>query len=345
LFPPGYRFRLVAMTSALVLIGLTIYNLRERSRTVNAGPAVEVKAAAPAKEKKPAGEEAAAWTEIVVPGLADDDPLEMEKAQQEFEAIEDGESLREEDMFAYWRLMRWARSRSFAELDDRANRDVPWVKLCDIRSNFAEARRHRGELIHLRLHIRRIVEWDQDKANSAGVKTVYEIWGTTNESLSQIYAVAVAELPPEIPVQSVASSEAVFVGYFLKALKYPSEDGKLRGTPLLIGRVKAVKSGKSAAAAREEGLLAMVAIGAAIVAMALLIVFIWRITRKKRGSLPSLAVPSLPTTEVEDWLERTPGEELAAVPPEAGGSGTIVTNGQAKHAVGPATPDSTDHVE
>ena len=188
LFPPGYRFRLVAMTSALVLIGLTIYNLRERSRTVNAGPAVEVKAAAPAKEKKPAGEEAAAWTEIVVPGLADDDPLEMEKAQQEFEAIEDGESLREEDMFAYWRLMRWARSRSFAELDDRANRDVPWVKLCDIRSNFAEARRHRGELIHLRLHIRRIVEWDQDKANSAGVKTVYEIWGTTNESLSQIYA-------------------------------------------------------------------------------------------------------------------------------------------------------------
>ncbi len=89
----------------------------------------------------------------------------------------------------------------------------------------------------------------------------------------------------------------------------------------------------------------MIAIGAAIVLAALLVVFLWQMTRKKRGPLPSLAVPSLPTSDVEDWLERSPGEELAAVPPEAGGSGTIGTNGQAKHAVGPPTPDSTDHVE
>jgi hypothetical protein len=344
LFPPGYRFRLVAMTSALILIGLTIYNLRERSRTADAGNGVDVQTKMPAKEKKVAGEEAAAWTETVVPGTADD-ALEMDLAKEEFEAIDDGEGLQEADMFAYWRLMRWARSRSFAELEDRAKWDVPFVKLCDISSKFAEAQRHRGELIRLRLHIRRVVQWDQEKANSADVKTVYEIWGTTDESKSNPYAVAVFELPPEIPVKADASSEAVFVGYFLKTLKYPSEDGKIRGAPLLIGRVKAAKSGKSAAAAREEGLLAMVAIGAAILLMALLIVFALRITRRKRGPLPSLAVPSLPTSEVEDWLERSPGEELAAVPAEAGGSGTLHTNGQAKHAVDPAAPDSTDHVE
>ncbi|MGE5191271.1 MAG: hypothetical protein ACM3U2_02135 [Deltaproteobacteria bacterium] len=344
LFPPGYRFRLVAMVSALILIGLTIYNLRERSRTANAGHAVEAKLPASAKETEKSAEEETTWTETVIPGTADDDAVEMDLAQKEFEAIDDGEGLTTPDMFAYWRLMRWARSRSFAELEERARRDVPFVKLCDI-PKFDEAKKHRGELIRLRLHVRRVVEWEQDKPNSAGVKTVYELWGTTDESKSNPYTVAVAELPPGIPVKADASSEAVFVGYFLKALKYPSEDGKVRGAPLLIGRVKAVKSGKTLAQARQEGLLAMIAIGAAILLAALIIVSVWRITRKKRGTAAVLAVPSLPTTEVEAWLERSPGEEMAAVPPEAGGSGTIVSNGQAKHAVGPATPDSTDQLE
>jgi hypothetical protein len=332
------------MTSALVLIGLTIYSLRERGRSADAGHAA-VQVAAPAKEAKKTGAGEAGWTEDVVSGLADDDLLEMEQAQKQFEAIDDGEMVQDTDMPAYWRLMRWAHSRSFAELEDRAKRDVPWVKLCDIASKFAEARRHRGELIRLRLHIRRVVEWEQDEPNSAGVKTVYEIWGTTDESKSHIYSVAAFELPPEIPVKGDASSEAVFVGYFLKALKYPSEDGNVRGAPLLIGRVKPVKTGMSAAAAREQGLVAMIAIGAAILLAALVIVFVWQMTRKKRGPLPSLAVPSLPTSDVEAWLEKSPGEEMATVPSEAGGSGTTGTNGQARHAVDPAAPGSMDRLE
>src|SRR5262249_42597333 len=155
----------------------------------------------------------------------------------EFEAIDDGEGMTEQDKWSYWRLMKWARSQSFAELEERAARNVPFVKLCDIPTRFDEARRHRGELIRLRVHIRRGVEWKQKEKNSAGVKTVYEIWGTTDESKSNPYSLAVAELPPEIPADPNASSEGVFVGYFLKALKYPSEDNKLRGAPLLIGRV------------------------------------------------------------------------------------------------------------
>jgi hypothetical protein len=239
--------------------------------------------------------------------------------------------------------MRWARSRSFSELEERAKRDLPFVKLCDI-PRFDEARRHRGELIRLRLHIRRIVDWEQDKPNSANVKKVYEIWGTTDESKSNPYAVAVFELPPEIPVKADASSEAVFVGYFLKALKYSAEDKKLRGAPLLIGRVKAVKSGKTVAALRQEGLMAMVAIGGVILILALIIVWFWVLTRKKRGTAASLAVPSLPTTEVEDWLQN-PGDEAAAFPSEAAGAGTIKTNGQAKYAVGTDSADANDHLE
>ena len=86
-------------------------------------------------------------------------------------------------------------------------------------------------------------------------------------------------------------------------------------------------------------------IGAAILLVALLIVWIWRLTRKTRGTAASLNVPALPTTDVEAWLQNSPGEELAAVPSEAAGSGTVPTNGQAKHAFGPPAHDSTDHIE
>jgi hypothetical protein len=337
LFPRGYRFRLVAMLSALILIGLTIYNLRQRALLANAGQGHQGKLPAREKESPPDADEKTEWTETVVPGLADDDPLEMEEAQKQFEAIDDGENLQNTDMPAYWRLMRWARSRSFSELEERAERDVPFVKL------WKEPASYRGKLVRLRVHVRRIVDWDQKGKNSAEVKKVYEIWGTTDESKSNPYSLAVFELPPQIPAKADASSEAVFVGYFLKVLKYSAEDKKERGAPLLVGRVKAV-SGKSLATQREESLMAMLVIGGVILTLALIIVWFWVLTRKKRGTAASLAVPSLPNTEVEDWLQN-PGEESGPFPSEPAGSSSIKTNGQAKHAVGTDSADANDHLE
>jgi hypothetical protein len=326
------------MLSALTLIGLTIYNLRERALHANQEQGARAHLPAAANEAKSNGEDETEWMETVIPGLADDDAREMEEAQKQFEAIDDGEGLLAQDMPAYWRLMRWARSRSFSELEERAERDLPFVKL------WKEPARYRGKLVRLRVHVRRVVDWDQKEKNSADVKKVYEIWGTTDESRSNPYCVAVAELPPGIPAKADVSVEAVFVGYFLKVIKYQSGDDKGRGAPLLIGRVKAVKSGKSVAALREESLMAIVAIGGVILILALIIVWFWILTRKKRGTGASLAVPSLPTTEVEDWLQN-PGEESAPFPSEAAGAGTIRTNGEAKHAVGTDSTDSSDHLE
>ena len=146
-----------------------------------------------------------------------------------------------------------------------------------------------------------------------------------------------ASFPPEIPVATDAYSEVVFVGYFLKILGFEAGDQKERGAPMLIGRVKAVGGGRTIAQVRSDGLLAMVAIGIAIIVAALLIVALWRITRKKRHSTLPVTVPSLPSADVEAWLQNTIEEEPAAK--------AVYTNGQATHAVGPATPDSTDHLE
>src|SRR5258708_4288971 len=112
LFPSGYAVRLMAMIGALLLIGATILNMRARAGAANA----------PRAAKKE-------WKETIVPGLADDDPLEMDEARRLFEGVFDKHTLVESDMPAYWKLMKWARSLSFAELEERAQRDVPFTKL------------------------------------------------------------------------------------------------------------------------------------------------------------------------------------------------------------------------
>jgi len=327
LMPTGYTVRLIAMVGALILIGATIYSQRERAKAGKAPQAAGTQAAAKDAEKKT---EKTEWKETIVPGLADDDPLEKDAAKWQFEGVLDKHKVVETDMPAYWRLMRWARALSFAEMEERAKRDVPFSDL------FMDPEEHRGELIRLRLHVRRITAGKAHE-NSAGVKMMYDLWGVTDESKSNFYAVACAELPPEIPVSTDAYSEVVFVGYFLKVLGFEAGDGKERGAPMLIGRVKAVGGGRTIAQRRSEGLLAMVAIGVAIIAAALIIVALWRMTRRKgRSALPA-TVPSLPTADVEAWLQNPVEEEPAAK--------AVYTNGQATHAVGPTAPDSTDHLE
>ena len=314
LIPAGYSVRLMAMVGALVLIGATIYNLRDRARgekapgTVVGAPA---RKAAPQKNAQTQSD----WKETIVPGPADDDPVEMEQARKLFEGVFDAHDMVESDMPAYWKLMKWARSRSFSELEQRANRNVPFAKL------FREPEKHRGELIRLRLHVRRIYDWDAPK-NSAGVKTVYDISGVTDESISNVYTVICSELPPEIPVETNAYSEAVFVGYFLKLLAYTGADNNQRGAPLLIGRIKAVTGAKTVAEAQSEGLLAMVAIGVAILLAALMVATLWRIVRKKHRPAPTCSVPSLPTADVEAWLQN-PGQAEAQPQATHSGNGSV----------------------
>src|SRR5262245_49572238 len=87
LIPTGYTVRLIAMLGALILIGATIYNQRQRALEGNpaAGKGPAVPAAAGDAEKKAKAE----WQETIVPGLADDDPLEADEAKRLFEGVLD----------------------------------------------------------------------------------------------------------------------------------------------------------------------------------------------------------------------------------------------------------------
>lgn len=352
LVPGGYTIRLAAMVGVLILIGFTIYQMRERALAAKraaqgAGtPAVQNELSPRVQPVAPASEPSVAhWKETVVEGPADDEPVEMDKARMEFEAVEDKVPLMQFEMFAYWRLMKWARSRSFAELEERAHRDVPFTTLWQAPEN------HRGELIKLRLHVRRVMKWTgKDVAkNPVGIKTTYEISGTTDASHSFPYLVVCSELPPGIPVgENINNIDADFVGYFLKIMEYQDGLAKLRGTPLLMGRVRKASGGMAKApSGPSAGLGLMLAMGAmAMGAAAIFGTMFWRLSRQSRRPEMVPTHTSRPSAEVEGWLENFPNSEAAPSPLEVLEHSTAAaTNGEAHHDPVPTNPELGDGTE
>ena len=328
-FPHGYGVRLVAMVGALVLIGATIYSLRNRALAAR-GPGVNA-----ARAHEAADPEKQSWTETVIEGPADESPIEQDEIKKYFEVVADKEGITAVDMPAYFRLLKWARSRSFAELEQRSNRDVPFAKFWN------EPQKHRGELVRMRIHVQRILDWGDVQENAAGVKTIYEIWGGTDESKGNPYVVLCSELPPEIKVASETHAEVVFVGYFLKIYGYEAFSGTRRGAPMLIGRVRAIPK-VNIAATRSAGLITMLAIGGAVIVAVIIVVAVYRVSRQSRRRPARVSSPD-PSSEknIESWLENIPGEgaePAAASLPRF--STALATNGQAPH---PADPETNGH--
>lgn len=170
-------------------------------------------------------------TETVVPGPNDTDVDEQGSFREAAEAITDNEDLTREEMFAYWRLFEWARRTSFADLWKRANRNVLFVHLFDSPAT------HRGELVGLRLHVKRVLEHTDSPDTPEGA-TVYEAWGATDDSRTFPYCLVFPEKSSQLPLGDNIDEDALFAGYFLKVMKYTDKLGKIRGAPLLIGRLQ-----------------------------------------------------------------------------------------------------------
>jgi hypothetical protein len=333
-FPHGYGVRLVAMLGALVLVGATIYNLRNRAIAARGPGANAARAHEAALAENP---EKSRWTETVIEGPADESPLEQEEIKRFFEVVTDKQAIGDTDMPAFWRLLKWSRSRSFAELEQRAQRDLPFAKY------WQEPEKHRGELIRLPLHVRQIVKWDDISENPAGVTTTYDLSGGNQESRGYPYVVVCSELPPEIKVATRTDVDVVFVGYFLKIIKYDAFGGK-GGAPVLIGRVRTVPNGAHVASARSAGLNALLVIGGAVIVAVIILVAVYRVTRQSPRIPWKPGPPALSNDNIESWLENIPAEGAGpadtaeTIAPRF--STALATNGQAHHS---ASPESNGH--
>ena len=187
---------------------------------------------------------AVADNETVLPGPNDQDPDEAAAVQDLFELLTDRAPLKSREMEAYWRLIDWSRTEPFSKLEQRARTDVPFTQLWE------QPEKYRGTLIRLRLHVRRVLEYDAPE-NPSGIAKICEAWGWTDESRSFPYVVVFPEPPKHLPVGTDIRTEVVFVGYFLKVMTYTAFD-TARGAPLLVGRVQLVSTPQTISTAKSN---------------------------------------------------------------------------------------------
>ncbi len=225
----------------------------------------------------------------VVAGPNDLDPAAWAKFDSLKELITDKTPLREREMIAYWQLLGWSRTQPLAEFEQRSRREPALTQIWE------EPHKYRGKPIRLRLHLRRVLEWESEN-NPLGVPKLYEAMGWTDESKSLPYTVVFTEKPPELPVGNHIEAEVVFVGYFLKIMTYTAMDDTKRGTPLLMGQLRMLDTGTPNAAVGASGreLLWLVLGG-----LLLMIAVAWLLTKGRRRPL---AAKSNPITVDPEWV-------------------------------------------
>lgn len=233
--------------------------------------------------------------ETVVPGPNEEDGDALLKLRKSLKVVEDKKKLQPFEMLAYWQLMAWSRTRSLADFEKVAQRDVPFTQLWE------QPDLYRGHAIRLRMHVRRVLKFNVEE-NPLGLKEVFEVWGWTEESRSYPYVVVLPELPAGLKVGTDVSGEVVFVGYFLKWMSYEAFDVK-KNAPLLVGRCRTVALAipSSATQGWELAFLALAA-GAAVVGLT-----IWYLlSSSKRGRMQLPPSATLPDSLPESFFKTVP---------------------------------------
>ena len=219
------RIRLITMLGTLCILGMIIFHaIRPARRSRRREREVEQAQAGGKKESAPAGKASdlpkPAEKEAVMPGPTDADPDEQAAAKDEFQALTDGTlGIQPEEMFAYRRVFDWVAHQSFAELKDRAEKDV---RLDDLMRSPSKMR---GKLIQVDLDVRQAIPFE-DK--SLGDEKLYEIRGFSEDSGAWLYFVIVPSLPEGVKTGAHVEERVRVEGYFLKLQGYLEAGAKPR---------------------------------------------------------------------------------------------------------------------
>ena len=273
----------------------------------------------------------------------DEDPVERKDFEFECQAVDDKDVLRPEEMAAYWRLMRWVQEQPKKE--DLLARVRPGITFSHF---FEHPNRYRGQLVKLKIRVSRATAHEtEENGNSLGIERVYDLWGTTEESGYNPYALAVADLPADFPLGHGIQEDVTFVGYFFKLLAYKAHDDKTRAAPLLIGRIIWHPTVVPVFPVNTTWLGVGLIVG--LIAVMLLVRFSFNMQALRRPSrLPPLHEGEAPVP-IETWLERAEGEPAGdEKPPEAINphiNGDKHTNGNGNGHVFPQRLDPTEDQE
>ena len=161
--------RMLSLLMGLVVLGVLYQRAKEPQFwrwLTNESRAAAEDDSKDSKQTQPLGtrHSTLATAEDVVPGPNETDPDELEKLRSNLKAVQDRQPLQSFDMPAYWQLMRWSRTRPFAEQEKLSRRDVPYSHLWE------EPDLYRGQPIRLKLYVRRVLKYEPSK-NPQDLKT------------------------------------------------------------------------------------------------------------------------------------------------------------------------------
>ncbi len=299
----------MSMTVLLVIVGMLMVQTRNASlwRWASSVTDDEPTAARTSSESEAAGDDSERFVETLVTGPNDRQAFEQSQAEYQFQAISDKAPLTAEEMPSYWRLMRWSMTEPFDDLWERAQKDRYFTHLGQT------PEKHRGELIGMKVSLRRAVRHPSEtQKNAAGVEQVYEAWGVTDESRTGLYCLLFYDLPPQLPMRPSIHEQVQFVGYFLKLISYEDALGKTRWAPLLVGRLRLRENAAQSAMRRQESetrALPWLIGGAVLLFTGLMI---WTRRYLSASSVAGLEPVTTDHQAIEHWLE-TGGAETTAL--------------------------------
>jgi hypothetical protein len=230
------RARVASMCAGLVVLALLILRARDPEMWKWLVPDDSPAAASSNLVAAPAAVSVAERQDVTDSAMTDEDGEQRTAAVEEFQAITDGTlETQPEEMPAYWRLMSWVHNQSLVQMKRRAQQNVVFADMVH-RPNA-----HRGGLLQLDLHVRRILSYDVP-SNPLGIERLYELWGSTNESRAWLYVAVVPELPQGTPVGPDIDERMTLCGYFFKLQGYREAGAAPRDkpllAPLLLGRAE-----------------------------------------------------------------------------------------------------------
>jgi hypothetical protein len=161
----------------------------------------------------------------------DEDPEEWSALAEELGAVADKTFNQPEEMFAYYRLLRWSMMQSAEQLQKKAIQNPRYGDI------FERPAFYRGKLVEFRLRVRRVLlHEDLERDNLAGVKQVWELVGYNDTSGQNFYMCITDKLPDKMSYGEKVVEDGRFVGYFFKLMRYEDQQGKNRAIPLFIGK-------------------------------------------------------------------------------------------------------------
>ncbi|HEX4143029.1 MAG TPA: hypothetical protein VHY91_05725 [Pirellulales bacterium] len=327
LFRGGEMAKMMAMIGMLLVVGMMILRARDadtwRFLASDPAPAPQAQGEEPAEaistgaEAAAAGADSSAADEAQGPAAdgdrspddsppvdatppLDEDAEERAALTEEFQAITDRSPLAKEDMFAYWRLLRWTESVRLPAMLKRARTDVRYGDL------ILDPTAYRGDLLKVRLHVAQVLKFQAAADNPLGIETYYQAVGWNDASQAWFYFCIFTDLPPGMPLGDRVTQEGTFVGYFLKTTTYQDGQGKRIQAPVLIGRMVWHPS-LPVKPREQEGPLTWVLGGVLIVGFLVRMVWRMRLGKKREplaGVLRGRPSSEEPVESVEDWLDR-----------------------------------------